>query len=563
MKYFTPKRNNLLSLEDYCLEYTQNPEVILNTIPQKKYEMKPNMLLNIDKMINELHYGFTNNKRFFLQVDSDADGYTSAAIFYAFFKQTYPNSNIKINLHPGKEHGIKLNDIDIDVDFIVVPDAGSNQVDEQLVLAEQGRKVLIIDHHIVDVKLEEHPNITIVNNRISPGSNESLSGAGVVYKVIQAYSEKFLTGREHHQFVDVAAVGIVADMMDTTVLDNDYLIKQGRILTNPFLKTIMKAKAFSVSNRENPLIKDISWYIAPVINGVIRFGTQAEKEIIFTALADYKLPRSKYEEAVSLAEKVKRRQDAAKKKGINFLKESQKEVFNDQLLIFITSHKDKVPIPSTITGLVAMDIQASTLKPVLVLRPQKVNNKEIYSGSLRGGGKYIPSLKQFLTDSGLCIFAQGHDNAAGVAIEKHNLQKLRDYGNEKLKDIDFSKELNTVETILTGKENINDLINYAEKGESIYSRFLPEPLFGFVFEMNKTDLKQIGAKGTTLKLTSPSGQYDFIKFNAKKEIEQFDNLTFSIKVHIIGRANINNYNKMKKVQFFIDKIWIENMESLF
>jgi single-stranded DNA-specific DHH superfamily exonuclease len=42
-----------------------------------------------------LYEGFTNNKKFFLQVDSDTDGYTSSAIFYSFFKRLFPEARIE------------------------------------------------------------------------------------------------------------------------------------------------------------------------------------------------------------------------------------------------------------------------------------------------------------------------------------------------------------------------------------------------------------------------------------------------------------------------------------
>jgi single-stranded-DNA-specific exonuclease len=48
----------------------------------------------IDEAVQSLYEGFKSNKKFFLQVDSDVDGYTSAAIFYAFFKRLFPEANI-------------------------------------------------------------------------------------------------------------------------------------------------------------------------------------------------------------------------------------------------------------------------------------------------------------------------------------------------------------------------------------------------------------------------------------------------------------------------------------
>ena len=40
----------------------------------------------------------------------------------------------------GKEHGVLLDTIPTDCDIIIIPDAGSMQLEEQLKLNEQGKK---------------------------------------------------------------------------------------------------------------------------------------------------------------------------------------------------------------------------------------------------------------------------------------------------------------------------------------------------------------------------------------------------------------------------------------
>lgn len=50
---------------------------------------------NIEEACRILKEGFDQDKKFFLQVDSDADGYTSSSIFYNFFKRLYPEAKIE------------------------------------------------------------------------------------------------------------------------------------------------------------------------------------------------------------------------------------------------------------------------------------------------------------------------------------------------------------------------------------------------------------------------------------------------------------------------------------
>ena len=181
---------------------------------------------NINEAIEELYKGFKENKKFFLQVDSDVDGITSSAIFYSFFKRLFPDAEIEYRLHEGKEHGIIVDTIPFDTDYVIIPDAGSMQIEEQQEMVNRGYKVIILDHHHADV-YQKIENVILVNNQLSDRfSNKYLSGAGVVYKAIQGfnitYNDEFPL--VYHDYADLAALGIIADMMDTRELDNNYII---------------------------------------------------------------------------------------------------------------------------------------------------------------------------------------------------------------------------------------------------------------------------------------------------------------------------------------------------
>lgn len=84
----------------------------------------PWKLDNMQAMVDALHKGFEENKHFFVQVDSDTDGMTSAAIFYNYFTTLYPAADIAYRVHEGKEHGVILDTIPVITDIVVIPDAG-------------------------------------------------------------------------------------------------------------------------------------------------------------------------------------------------------------------------------------------------------------------------------------------------------------------------------------------------------------------------------------------------------------------------------------------------------
>lgn len=229
---YTLKKNPISATSDHYLsEYLRKLGIkkVKSFIdqPSRTDEDQPILLDNIDILTTELKYGFDNNYRFFLQVDSDADGYTSAAIFYNYFKKLYPDADITWRLHEEKEHGVIVDTVPDDIDYVIIPDAGSNQYEEQWELVQKGMKVLIMDHHHAD-DFQEIENVTVVNNQLSRKfRNKDLSGAGVVFKVIQYYSKVYSDGEDYKEFTDLAALGIISDMMDTRNLDNNFIIYHG------------------------------------------------------------------------------------------------------------------------------------------------------------------------------------------------------------------------------------------------------------------------------------------------------------------------------------------------
>ena len=82
-------------------------------------------------------------------------------------------------------------------------------------------------------------------------------------------------------------------------------------------------------------------------------------------------------------------------------------------------------------------------RPVLLLsRVEELEEDGNMSVSWAGSGRNypvdeLPSLQEFLLESELVNYAQGHDNALGVSIPYDNYHEFVDYANEKLKDVKF------------------------------------------------------------------------------------------------------------------------------
>lgn len=550
--------------------------------PEKQDEESPNNLDNIDALCTELYKGFEEGKKFFLQVDSDADGVTSSAIFYAFFKEIYPEAQIEYRVHEGKQHGVIPDTVPITADYVIIPDAGSNQFDEQRELAQQGRKVLIMDHHHVD-NIQTMENVIVVNNQTSKDfRNKYLSGAGVVYKVIQHFSKKYLSNNLYETFTDLAAVGIISDMMDTRELDNNFIIYYGlKNINNPLLKAILNKQSYSVSSVDSPSKIDIAFYVAPLINAVIRMGTVEENTILFEGFIDYHNSESfqrkvrgggftsetYYEKIARESANVRARQNNVKMKAMEFLDQRIREQgMNDHsILVVETSRNDKIQVPKTMTGLVAMELVKKYKKPVLVLRPKKINGKEFLFGSGRASkAEGFESFRNELNETDAIDFAQGHDMAFGAGVERDKLPLLLEQMEEQVGEIDFGSDVIDVDYIFYGTDINEQMLREFATVLDIYGNGIAQPKFAFEFKLSADKVKVMGKKENTLKINV--GSVEFIKFNCKDLADSIkENKDKILDIRLVGRSQINEFMGRKTTQIIIDHIDIkfEEMEMMF
>jgi single-stranded-DNA-specific exonuclease len=529
----------------------------------------PWKLDNMQQMIDALHDGFINKKHFFLQVDSDTDGMISSAIFYNYFTTLYPNANITYRVHEGKEHGVILDTIPVWTDIVVIPDAGSNQLDEHEVMSNEGRTVLIMDHHNVTRSMA-FDNVIIVNNQTSPNfKNKDLSGAGVVFKVIQAYDEVYGKKILYKRYEDLAALGIVADCMDSKNLDNNAIIRNGlSVIYNNLFKALIdhqKDNPGWKGKDGSPCKIDVAFYIAPLINGVIRSGTLEEKtqffegfincgsEDIITSMSRGRLrEETLYQYLARTAYNLKNRQNTAKEKALLALQqEVEDKGLNKNKVIIIRT--DKIEVPQNITGLAAMDISKIYNKPTLILRPVKENGKTYYRGS--GRAPQVEGFYDFqhtLLASGLMDYCEGHDNAFGASVLVENLAPLTAWLNDYLKDIDFTP-YEVVDCEMTDEKWSAACLKEFGEMYRVYGNGIPEPKFFFNFNIRPSDARVIGTDSTSLRI-----QYKgitFVTFKNAELIKQFNEISsfcnkngLKINVQIAGAPSINEWQGYKNVQ---------------
>ena len=106
------------------------------------------------------------------------------------------------------------------VNLWLIADSSSNDIEQQKQLSEKGMKVIILDHHEISDS-EKIDNVIIVNNQIVKNESSVYAGVGVVAQWIRAL------GYPIDKYVDLVAVGLIADAMTTVSLANRYYINEG------------------------------------------------------------------------------------------------------------------------------------------------------------------------------------------------------------------------------------------------------------------------------------------------------------------------------------------------
>ena len=555
--------------------------------PTDKYLQSPDALKNIRLAAALYTRVVNNNGRILIVVDSDNDGYTSAAIIYQYTVRMNPSCKVDYWLHEGKQHGLqdhidKLMEEECEYDLIILPDSSSNDAHYHDMLDTVGIPCLILDHHLTDVKLSD--NAVVVNNQLSPNyKNKELTGAGVVYQFCRYIDS--LTGQEWaDDYLDLAAWGIIGDMGSMIDMENRYIVEKGlseQYIKNDFFKCLLNKQAYSITGKQNASWKDIvaatnaisvAFYIVPMVNAMIRVGTMPEKERLFLAFVrGWELVPSGKRGAKGTMERVdieSARECTNAKNKQNKMKESAVErleikIFNNSLLdnkILFVRLDEEDDFPSEMNGLIAMQLAAKYKRPTIVAR---LNGQGYDRGSARGMNQSeLKDFREFLLGSGYFEYAQGHANAFGVSIPDRYLRGFHIYANETLKDIDFGENVYDVNFIRSSDAaDLGSLVMELGKASAIWGQGNPQPLINIhSIKVNPSNIRVMGANQDTVKIEVNGMPY--IKFHAKELIEELKRHTEPFEMEIVGKPNLNEWMGRISPQIFIEDYEINPIDSL-
>lgn len=530
---------------------------------------------NIEKARDVLIKHIENNNKIDLVVDCDVDGNTSGAVIYQYIKKIKSSIDIDYFIHTGKLHGLKEFVDRIcqdDSSLVIVPDAGTGDVEECKRIIESGKDIIILDHH--SISSEGNPAI-VVNNQLSDKvTDKAMTGVGVTYKFAKLL-DKYYGVDYSNDYLDLVALGMIGDRADTMDLETRFLILEGlnqirnKSGKNKLIETLVNAQMYSMDNKIT--MNGIGFYVCPLINSLIRLGEYEDKRYMFEAFvnSDKVLERKVrgkgivemtiQEYTLKACESSNRKQKKMTEDSAAVLSEEIKGFGLDKFPILICNARDNVDGNST--GLIANRLADQYQRPCLLMR----RKGDICKGSGRGYEKCeIRDFNQWCKDTGLFMKVDGHPGAFGCEISFENTNKLFQILST-MKKID--EPTYYVYHVYDASQLHDQIIKNIAKYDGVWGNTVSEPIFLIRnVPCNKYNINLIGSKQNKIEF-----MYHNIKFTKQTKSRSLAKLYKdilsvgdNIKFDVVGRFGIDSKNG-KCPQVIIEDMIFEksNIEQRF
>ncbi len=378
----------------------------------------PFLMPDMDKAVDRLNRAMGSKEKILVYGDYDVDGTTAVALVYRYLQNFYSEIDFYIPTRYDEGYGISQAVIDKaadeDVKLIIILDCGIKAINEIKYAAERGIDFIICDHHVPDSEL---PPATAILNPKLEGSTypcRHLSGCGVGYKLMQAFSISNGIGTaELECMLDLVAVSIAADIVPMTD-ENRVMAYMGlkRLNSNPNLGLRAIIRTCGLGGKEIT-ISDVIFKIGPRINasGRMQCGSEAVELLVARDSKD----AARKSLAIDQYNKDRKELDKRITDEANAILEQRGEMYSPKKSIVIYNkdwHKG-------IIGIVASRLTELYYKPSVVLTfsnglatgsSRSVQGFDIY--------KAVDSVRDLLENFG------GHPYAVGLSLKEENIPEF-------------------------------------------------------------------------------------------------------------------------------------------
>ena len=530
------KINKLLATIFVNREITEKEQIEKFLNPKRNDFYNPYEMPDMEKAVERILKAIENKEKIIIYGDYDVDGITSVTVLKSFLEERgiHVSEYIPNRLEEG--YGLNKKAVEYIVkqgnQLMITVDCGISAIEEVEYANKLGIETIVTDHHEPGAELPKAIAVVDTKRKDNKYPFRNLAGVGVVFKLIQAISQKLnLEEKEYLKYLDIVCIGTISDIVPL-VDENRVIVKLGLKLVeqtkNLGLKAILQASGYSKIDSNT-----ISFGVAPRINACGRMGHQEEALKLFLS----KEIKEVQELTQKLNEYNRLRQETEKQIYIESIAQiEEKGLANNNTIVVMGKGWHHGVI-----GIVSSRITELYFKPSILLCEENDCGK--------GSGRSIPGfdLYEALTECKQTIDKfGGHSMAVGINVKKEKFEEFK----EKLEKI--AKEKHTEEIVPILK--IDALINLDEINKEMVESLKELEPFGeankmplFAFKNLKIDSIRALSEGKHLKLTLKDEKniVNAIGFNLGELSTEYK---IGDKIDVVGNLEINTFNGVDNIQ---------------
>lgn len=374
----------------------------------------PFLMKDMNIAVDRISSAIDKNEKILIYGDYDVDGTTSVALLYSFLSRFSSNLDYYIPDRYSEGYGVSKEGLDYaqrnNCRVVVTLDCGIKAVEKAKYARQLGLDLIICDHHLPGDTI---PEAVAVLDPKQPGCNypyKDLSGCGVGFKFIQAYSRvNSIPFSKITPYLDLVAVSIASDIVPVTG-ENRVLAYYGlrQLNSSPRIGLKEIINASSSGNREFT-IEDVVFKIGPRINaaGRMNSGRKAVELLVSDNVTTARAISLEIEECNNTRRKV----------DTSITTEALRNISDDQRHSNVRTTVLYNPEWSKgVIGIVASRLIETHYRPTVIL----TESNGMATGSARSVAGYdlyqaIEACSDLLENFG------GHMYAAGLTLRKENV----------------------------------------------------------------------------------------------------------------------------------------------
>lgn len=520
--------------------------------PQLDQLHDPFLMKDMDKAVERLISAISRQEKILIYGDYDVDGTTAVSLVYSFLRK-HSNNNLDYYIpnRYAEGYGISYKGIDWAYEngftLIIALDCGIKAVEKVKYAKEKGIDFIICDHHLPDGHLPEA--VAVLDPKRSDCSYpfDDLSGCGVGFKLMQAYSKKMdIPQADVLSLQDLLVVSIASDLVSITG-ENRVLAYFGlkQLNTSPRrgLLSIIKLAGLE---KHMITIDDIVFKIGPRINAAGRMESGKTAVDLLTSRND--------DDARNIGDAINTHNNDRKNEDRKITLEASEMVaninhFNDRKATVVYNpdwHKG-------VLGIVASRLVESFYRPTIVLCKS--------NGLITGSARSIPGFDLYEAIEKCSEYLEnfgGHMYAAGLTLKEENFNPFC----EKFESIVASTITKEVLTPVVNIDTYLDFKQITPRFFNLLKQFQPfgpgnlSPVFISEKVYDNGNGRKVGSESGHLKLEliQEDDFHRHISAIAFNRSEHFEHLRSGNPVDICYSIAENYYRGIANIQLRVKDI---------